>query len=662
MTTVLEQIVLTHRSLFRSYDCWERLSCNPCISFTFILNHLDWPWSIECLVTHPHLNLYHLEQLSNHYVFPTHIWDIISRHKQLSIDWIHRYPNKPWSYYWLTRRNDFQIKWLECLWASNPLHTTNDKLKWRGVIAENLSTHPNLDLSWLQKFPDLPWKWDVISKSPNLRVEWIQAFPTANWDWSLVGESQHLTLSWLQALPSAPWNWDQLSGNFSYQNKNGQSLDSELTIKWIQALPDAPWNWSIISYHPNLSRQWLETFPDKPWNWTRVLMNRNLHLSWLQFIPHDVSLQETKFWRAIRESGDLELLKHLHQLSPLRWEQLCYNPHLTYEWFQYFAQEGQTMPTRVMCQLSQHYNLQPEWILNHPEWEWSPKHLSNHPGFNCLQFASRFFRQLPKKYWCPKTLTRHHNWVPDWWTYFPQEFWDYSDLASCHPITRYLTLDWVRQHLNLPCSWINLANNRHFTIDWVDQLPQADWDFQILSQHPKLSLEWLQKFPLANWDLPYIQSLQCFHPRWLLIVDIQGWNWKALSHDSRLTLKMGLQLRHHPWDLEQLHKHPLLSLEWFRAIPEVTWDLTKLSSHPNLHLEWINTLGAKEDWHPYRISVNRCNYLPTLEYYLKRKQQTLLQTCRFRDELIERAWEPHRFTQWCLCLEERYQIAERWTK
>jgi hypothetical protein len=146
---------------------------------------------------------------------------------------------------------------------------------------------------------------------------------------------------------------------------------------------------------------------------------------------------------------------------------------------------------------------------------------------------------------------------------------------------------------------------------------------------------------------------------------VQGWDWKQLSRDRRISLEMGLALDYYPWNTEQLHTHPLLSIEWFTNITHIQWDLSELSKHPNMSLEWIayfagHPASTKKMWDPYMLACNRYNYIATFEYWCKRKRQTLQHTCRIRDELIQRAWEPSRFMNWCLDQDEASRLRQHW--
>jgi len=64
-----------------------------------------------------------------------------------------------------------------------------------------MSYHHNLELKWLQAFPDQDWNWTIISVAPSLETSWFQAFPDADWNVQKLSKHPNLSIEWLHIFP-----------------------------------------------------------------------------------------------------------------------------------------------------------------------------------------------------------------------------------------------------------------------------------------------------------------------------------------------------------------------------------------------------------------------------------------------------------------------------
>jgi len=76
----------------------------------------------------------------------------------------------------------------------------------------------------------------------------------------------------------------------------------------------------------------------------------------------------------------------------------------------------------------------------------------------------------------------------------------------------------------------------------------------------------------------------------------------------------------------------------------------------------IEKYEDKISWH--NLSMNRYNIhnKDTIQYYKKRKTQTIEQTKVFKEELIAITWHPDRFMEWCVDVEELKETIEMFGK
>jgi hypothetical protein len=99
-------------------------------------------------------------------------------------------------------------------------------------------------------------------------------------------------------------------------------------------------------------------------------------------------------------------------------------------------------------------------------------------------------------------------------------------------------------------------------------------------------------------------------------------------------------------------------MEMIEAHPEKPWDWYWISQNPNLTMEMFEAHQDKP-WKWYWISSNTFGWNPKetiLQYYQKRKTQTLKQTEKIKEELIACAWHPDRVMDWCFDVEELSEI------
>ena len=74
----------------------------------------------------------------------------------------------------------------------------------------------------------------------------------------------------LQKYPNRPWNWLVISRN------------PNLTMEMIEKLPNKPWDWYSISYNPNITTEDIEKYPNKPWNWYGISANPNITIKFIE--------------------------------------------------------------------------------------------------------------------------------------------------------------------------------------------------------------------------------------------------------------------------------------------------------------------------------------------------------------------------------------------
>jgi dUTP pyrophosphatase len=68
-----------------------------------------------------------------------------------------------------------------------------------------LSRHPDLTLEMIQKYPQKAWAFHELHEHPNFTFEWVDAFPDRYWDWNRL--SMKVRVGDLVKWPDLGWNW-----------------------------------------------------------------------------------------------------------------------------------------------------------------------------------------------------------------------------------------------------------------------------------------------------------------------------------------------------------------------------------------------------------------------------------------------------------------------
>ena len=118
---------------------------------------------------------------------------------------LRKYPNAPWSWYWL-------------------------------------SGNPNITMKDAEACPDFR---NYLSRNPHITMKDVDENPSRLWIYG-----QNITVRDVEFHPDNPWNWRELGGNLN-----------------VWAHPDRPWNWEWLSLNPGITMKDVLAYPDKSWNW-----------------------------------------------------------------------------------------------------------------------------------------------------------------------------------------------------------------------------------------------------------------------------------------------------------------------------------------------------------------------------------------------------------
>ena len=138
---------------------WERLSCNPNLTWEYIEDNLDKSWNWNKLTINLTINA------------------------KITKDIIQSNSDKPWDWEYLSTKSDKNIKNISA--SSNKTSVPLDVLEanWR-----EFSENPNIQReSWIDEL--IWWK---ISNNPNITWDFVEASLDKDWDWGeFIMSSKH---------------------------------------------------------------------------------------------------------------------------------------------------------------------------------------------------------------------------------------------------------------------------------------------------------------------------------------------------------------------------------------------------------------------------------------------------------------------------------------
>ncbi len=101
-------------------------------------------------------------------------FNIIS--KIIDYEYVFNNLHKPWNWFILSTRSDFDFNLLE-----ENYEKIKDHICWQW-----LSCNRNLDLDLVLKYPNWNWDWDYINLNPNITIEFVNRNNFLPWDKDLL--------------------------------------------------------------------------------------------------------------------------------------------------------------------------------------------------------------------------------------------------------------------------------------------------------------------------------------------------------------------------------------------------------------------------------------------------------------------------------------------
>lgn len=319
---------------------------------------------------------------------------------------------------------------------------------------QELSKHPQLCLSWLEKYPTEDWNWIEVSSHPNFSIEWIQIDDKIKWKYSVyhLSRNPNLTIEWVKVELDFGWDWEYLL-----------SVKDIITFpEWLEIYPTKKWKdtyWTGISQNNMLTTEFVTQNISKPWKWSQLVRCPQFEFSWLELYLEKVK----KHFPNRRKT--FELLS-VHKKLDISWIQKT--PH--YPW--------------NFIEIAAHSNFKPEWVDIVPDCDWTVSELSRNPELA--------WKRLQRKKLASKPLV--------WKNYM-------RELSRSH----YINYEFIRDHPEIDWEWgkYGVSQNPNFTCGWFrifhSYRKHMHWGEGGLSEHPNMTAEWILTNKKKNWYLGYLK-------------------------------------------------------------------------------------------------------------------------------------------------------------
>ncbi len=260
-------------------EAWShsRMSSNPNLRFSFVLQNLNKMWSFGSLSTYSKL-----EDIINN---PTLPWE----------DFVYGNENVTWEVLaplarGIQSRNDpfsnavrYRINWYQV--------SVNESITW-DIVKENpefpwvysqLSRNGNITWEIIVNNPKHPWNAQWISYNPNITWKIVKENPERFWDYNFLSCNSNITLQEIFSTRDNPeifrrWRWDFIG------------MNDNITWENVKENREFSWSFSWISKNENITPEIIRNNPEEPWDLERIFILPSIR--WHQIVRH------------IKESGE----------------------------------------------------------------------------------------------------------------------------------------------------------------------------------------------------------------------------------------------------------------------------------------------------------------------------------------------------------------------
>jgi len=154
---------------------------------------------------------------------------------------------------------------------------------------------PGLTIEFIDRFPEKPWKWYQLSLNDSFTMKDILQNHKKPWDWYGVTANPNTLMKHVTQMPLKQWDWEYISMNYPINNDLHFLLRSQEKLNWHRIMEnrsisidfilrhqELPWYMDWIVLHPLFDQNKLELIKAE---YTHII---NISWFWLcmnKFIP-----------------------------------------------------------------------------------------------------------------------------------------------------------------------------------------------------------------------------------------------------------------------------------------------------------------------------------------------------------------------------------------
>jgi hypothetical protein len=139
---------------------------------------------------------------------------------------------------------------------------------------KEFSYNPNVKMSYILAYPDLPWSWSGLSANSSITLSDIESNLDKQWDWGIMYRNNNVTCDFIEKYIDQHWWWRSM-----------HCVHLHITSDFVEKHIDKPWDFNEICRFIKISFHVIEKHMDKNWNFASLSSRSDLPLSLVETYP-----------------------------------------------------------------------------------------------------------------------------------------------------------------------------------------------------------------------------------------------------------------------------------------------------------------------------------------------------------------------------------------
>lgn len=355
---------------------WRQLSYHQDIDWKVFEKYIDHAWDWKHLAHRKNIPMYLIEKYHNKdWQLGFNVRELGNIDDTMTLgDAVERYPNLSWDWDYLTKSSDFPCSYIYA----------HPDYGWKFYLVH---TKPDFVITDVEKMPEKQWEWSAL---PEISIwSMIKSYPNRAWDWEYV-------------LLNPPYDWDVLLNHsppdivqwyingyirrrkihrFKNMIHSSNYVDKKcIDINLTNMVPmdvlrrymkKKDWDFGLLSCRSDIDFSLIRIYNDKPWDFNAISIRENFDLSLVFAFPE--------------KSWDFASLSKLHHLDfrlvaafpDKPWDWMCLSSHKHLNWFLVSAYPDKEWDyVRLSKRSPVNWRFVTQQHIKH-KWDWSFFHPTN---------------------------------------------------------------------------------------------------------------------------------------------------------------------------------------------------------------------------------------------------------------------------------------------